>query len=150
MKQIFLGAFIVAVTALSACTDDSRPADDAAAKAAADSAAAPAMLAQPSTTPTTQPGAVNANPATGSTAATTPAEGALNPPHGQPNHRCDIPVGAPLNSPPGANTTPMPSSGTPIQVTPGNGGQSIQMSPQNVQVNPQTTPANPQTAPTKP
>ena len=22
----------------------------------------------------------------------------MNPPHGQPNHRCDIPVGAPLNS----------------------------------------------------
>ena len=26
----------------------------------------------------------------------------LNPPHGQPGHRCDIPVGAPLNSKPGA------------------------------------------------
>ena len=25
---------------------------------------------------------------------------ALNPPHGQPNHRCDIAVGAPLNSAP--------------------------------------------------
>lgn len=24
---------------------------------------------------------------------------ALNPPHGQPNHRCDIAVGAPLNTP---------------------------------------------------
>ena len=32
------------------------------------------------------------------------AEVMLNPPHGQPNHRCDIPVGAPLNSP-SANTT---------------------------------------------
>ncbi len=31
-----------------------------------------------------------------------PAEGgqALNPPHGQPGHRCEIPVGAPLNSDP--------------------------------------------------
>lgn len=28
------------------------------------------------------------------------AEVMLNPPHGQPYHRCDIPVGAPLNSPP--------------------------------------------------
>jgi hypothetical protein len=28
-----------------------------------------------------------------------------NPAHGQPSHRCDIPVGAPLNSPP-ATTTP--------------------------------------------
>ncbi len=25
----------------------------------------------------------------------------MNPPHGQPNHRCDIAVGAPLSSPPG-------------------------------------------------
>lgn len=31
------------------------------------------------------------------------AEVILNPPHGEPNHRCDIPVGAPLNSAP-ANT----------------------------------------------
>ena len=28
------------------------------------------------------------------------AEVMLNPPHGEPFHRCDIPVGAPLNSPP--------------------------------------------------
>jgi hypothetical protein len=30
----------------------------------------------------------------------TQAEVMLNPPHGQPYHRCDIPVGAPLNAPP--------------------------------------------------
>jgi hypothetical protein len=31
----------------------------------------------------------------------------MNPPHGQPNHRCDIAVGAPLNSKPlSANTSP--------------------------------------------
>lgn len=35
----------------------------------------------------------------------------MNPPHGQPNHRCDIPVGAPLNSKPAAVATPAPSSG---------------------------------------
>lgn len=29
----------------------------------------------------------------------------LNPPHGQPNHRCDISVGAPLNSPPAPAAT---------------------------------------------
>ena len=47
-----------------------------------------------------------------------------NPPHGQPLHRCDIPVGAPLNSPVAkATTTPKPaiqqqtqSISTPIQV----------------------------------
>ncbi|MFT2008325.1 hypothetical protein ACMA1I_06590 [Pontibacter sp. 13R65] len=42
-----------------------------------------------------------------------PAEGqgaavAVNPPHGQPNHRCDIPEGAPLSTPmqPNLNTAP--------------------------------------------
>ena len=29
----------------------------------------------------------------------------INPPHGQPGHRCEIPVGAPLNSAPRQNTT---------------------------------------------
>ena len=50
-----------------------------------------------------------ANPATTSTpiinTTTTTAQPAVatagtNPAHGQPGHRCDIPVGAPLNSPP--------------------------------------------------
>ncbi len=39
----------------------------------------------------------------------------LNPPHGQPNHRCDIPVGAPLNSAPApktTNTTPASTTST--------------------------------------
>ena len=35
------------------------------------------------------------------TQVTTTAPG-MNPPHGQPNHRCDIADGAPLNSPKGA------------------------------------------------
>ncbi len=33
--------------------------------------------------------------------ATTEVAEGINPAHGQPGHRCDIPVGAPLNSPPG-------------------------------------------------
>lgn len=44
----------------------------------------------------------------------------LNPPHGQPNHRCDIPVGAPLNSAPNTpktttTTTASNTSNTPAQ-----------------------------------
>ncbi len=37
---------------------------------------------------------------------------ALNPPHGQPGHNCDIEVGKPLNSAPTSNTAP------PIMTTP--------------------------------
>lgn len=34
----------------------------------------------------------------------------MNPPHGQPNHRCDIPVGAPLNSKPATTTVTTPTT----------------------------------------
>jgi hypothetical protein len=34
-----------------------------------------------------------------------PTAPGMNPPHGQPGHRCDIPVGAPLNSKPAAAPT---------------------------------------------
>lgn len=44
---------------------------------------------------------------TGNTNTTTAA---VNPPHGQPGHRCDIPVGSPLNGQPSSTTT------TPAQI----------------------------------
>ncbi len=58
---------------------------------------APASKTVPATTPvvTQQPTA---------TATTTTAPG-MNPPHGQPGHRCDIYVGAPLNSKPNPQAT---------------------------------------------
>ena len=45
-----------------------------------------------------------------------PTAPGMNPPHGQPNHRCDIAVGAPLNSKPAAATNPTPVN-TQQQVT---------------------------------
>jgi hypothetical protein len=39
----------------------------------------------------------------------------MNPPHGQPNHRCDIAVGAPLNSKPAAPAT---TTGTTVNAQP--------------------------------
>jgi hypothetical protein len=61
--------------------------------------------AQPSTITTTPP--VNSKPS--GTAATPAPQGErpkLNPPHGQPFHRCDIAVGAPLDgSAPAPNST---------------------------------------------
>ena len=51
----------------------------------------------------------------------TDAEG-MNPPHGQPNHRCDIAVGVPLDSPPGTGKTLPAASGQnmplPTTITP--------------------------------
>lgn len=62
------------------------------------------------------PNAVNQN-----TAVTTPVAVAkgMNPAHGQPNHRCDIAVGAPLNSPVvPAKTSPVsPQQNTAVPAT---------------------------------
>lgn len=69
-----------------------------------------APLNAPATTSTIQPNVPTAVPAAPTAAAntetkkvtpnSTPATAALNPKHGEPGHRCDIAVGAPLNSKP--------------------------------------------------
>ena len=46
---------------------------------------------------------------------------ALNPAHGMPNHRCDIAVGAPLNSAPKINVTAAPRLQTPTLPLPTQG-----------------------------
>jgi hypothetical protein len=63
------------------------------------------------------------------TSTTTTPKG-MNPPHGQPGHRCDIPVGSPLNSPvtagkpatpqvvPNYIVSPPPASETPASTPP--------------------------------
>ncbi len=45
-----------------------------------------------------------------------PTAPGMNPPHGQPNHRCDIAVGAPLNSKPAPATTPAATAAAQPQV----------------------------------
>jgi hypothetical protein len=62
-----------------------------------------------------QPSTVSSAPLDNPNGASTQSATApgMNPPHGQPNHRCDIPVGTPLNSPPGTQPT-TPASMQPI------------------------------------
>lgn len=66
-----------------------------------------------SATPTGLSGLQNtgAGTATSTNAGTTATEGnlLLNPEHGKPGHRCDLAVGAPLNSAPTQATTPPPT-----------------------------------------
>ncbi|SEM59001.1 hypothetical protein SAMN05421856_104351 [Chryseobacterium taichungense] len=57
------------------------------------------------------------------TATVTPP--GMNPPHGQPGHRCDIPVGQPLNSKP----APVSQNSAPAQ----NNTQTIQIDPNALQ-----------------
>ncbi|QHL88531.1 hypothetical protein GU926_14245 [Nibribacter ruber] len=73
----------------------------------------------------------------GTAATSTDSSGgsvAMNPPHGQMGHRCDIEVGAPLNSAPKA-TLPITTS-TPVQAAP----QPVQVTPQPVATAPGMNP----------
>lgn len=54
------------------------------------------------------------------------AKPALNPEHGQPFHRCEIPVGAPIDSAPSQNPTPQV---VPQQSTPNNSFNTNPISP---------------------
>lgn len=65
----------------------------------------------------TQQPITNTVPVTAPAPAPAPSKPAtgkgLNPAHGQPGHRCDIAVGAPLDSKPAATTTPATTTTTP-------------------------------------
>ena len=101
--------------------------------------------ASPTTTTTTQ----NAAPASAATTTPVPAPSSgANPAHGQPGHRCDIAVGAPLNSKPTTTTTTAPATNTtPINITPVNsGGSKTTVSP--IPVTPVLPAGNTQSAPT--
>lgn len=125
MQKIFFGC-LLAVCFLSACSSNepdhdstlgtgnesigTAPATDSIRKLTSDSSAVtnpvsgqPAAAA-PQTVPTTN----------------APALAGMNPAHGQPGHRCDIAVGAPLNSAPSqpATQTSTPSTVTPTTITP--------------------------------
>lgn len=58
-----------------------------------------------------------ATPAPGTQSAA-PQNLALNPAHGQPGHRCDIAVGAPLNSAPATPQPAAPVQAAPVQAAP--------------------------------
>ncbi|WP_456312770.1 hypothetical protein [Pseudomonas shirazensis] len=73
--------------------------------------------AQPMQNQTVQVNAPQQNVVTTTTTAAAPVKvgKGMNPSHGQPGHRCDIPVGSPLNSPVAAKQTTTAQSGTATQ-----------------------------------
>lgn len=73
----------------------------------------PTTAATTTTTPTITPQIQTITPTINPTVTTTPTQTptvtapGMNPAHGQPGHRCDISVGAPLNSKPTSSTNPI-------------------------------------------
>ncbi len=72
------------------------------------------VTAQPSQTVQVKPNQQNVVTTTTTTAAPVKVAKGMNPSHGQPGHRCDIPVGSPLSTPVAkpAAATPPAQSGT--------------------------------------
>lgn len=132
MKNLLISLTLVTSGLLTACNPAAEPKGD--------------------TTPVAGSGAIQSLPAVQPASADSvvavpgqsapPATTMLNPPHGQPNHRCDIAVGAPLNTPVGAKPA-TPSQPSMLKLQPPKQTMPAQTTPQTTPVKtvPQTTPS---------
>jgi hypothetical protein len=101
----------------------------------------PGMLANPSKSAAPNNPVVNRAPVQQVAAAPQPVKktseapqaakvtAGLNPAHGQPNHRCDIPVGAPLNSPAGKPAVSPVQTATPLPTGPVKNAAGVKINP---------------------
>ncbi|MDH6251841.1 hypothetical protein M2347_001568 [Chryseobacterium sp. H1D6B] len=110
MKNIFLGLIGISLFTVS-CKKDERPtyikeeAGVQSPSAAVNSAPQTSLMSQPGMQPIQNT----------ATAITAPG---MNPPHGDPGHRCDIPVGQPLNNQPAQASPAINTPSTAIQIDP--------------------------------
>ena len=126
MKQLIFSACIVATLGLVACNEQEPAAGTSATTQAeteallvntqpASPGASAAQTASVAVQPATSAQQASQQATKGSTQAAKTAAG-MNPAHGEPGHRCDIPVGAPLSTPAGA-TQAAPTI-QPVQASP--------------------------------
>ncbi|MCY0969648.1 hypothetical protein [Chryseobacterium wangxinyae] len=119
MKNLFLG-IIASGFLLASCKKDEKPTyikDDNA-----------VQQSSPITNNTAQPSLLNQAGIPNSSSASVPTAPGMNPPHGQPGHRCDIPVGQPLNG----GGTAAPTTNPATQNITVNGNNSVQIDPNAV------------------
>lgn len=121
MKNIFLGLIVVSIITIS-CKKDERA--TYLTEEAGVTQQAVAVNQAPKASLLDQAGIKTTS---GSGTATVTAPG-MNPPHGQPGHRCDIPVGQPLSSAPA-----QPQQGTQNVTVNAQQGQTIQIDPNALQ-----------------
>lgn len=140
MKNLYIIAPIIAALALGACGSSDSPAyDNSLVPANATKPVTPVTIAdtllsdtakttaaintapvvtQSQALPAKNNVTISTTPAVAqSQAVTTKITAGLNPAHGQPGHRCDITVGAPLNSPVQNTASPQVQS-SPVTTTP--------------------------------
>lgn len=124
-KQLATGTALLAALALSSCSAEgtqntaTEQAETDAILMNASPVSPGASSAQSATVLSSQAGQSKAATQGSTQAAKTIA--ATNPPHGEPCHRCDIEVGAPLNSPAAATTAPPAAQAQPAAAKPAAG-----------------------------
>lgn len=107
-KKIVLGLAFIATLFVTSCKKELVPQDSSETPltettAASENTTEITPQAQPAPVVAPTQAVQAANPTSTKTAP------GMNPPHGQPGHRCDIAVGAPLNSPKGTMPTTAPT-----------------------------------------
>jgi hypothetical protein len=136
-KQISTAVLVGFALTMTACaekeTETAADANEAEAILTHTSPATPgATTVQPATVISAQPGQVQ--PATKVSAQAAKTAAGMNPAHGEPGHRCDIAVGAPLSTPPTGKTA------MPVQMTQNPSTQTMTATP--VQAKPASAPAS--------
>ena len=98
MKKILTSALLISLMVVSCKKEETAPVTDTTTET---------TLATPvESSETATPVEVVTAPESNMMMQPTTNSGAINPAHGQPGHRCEIPVGAPLNTAPAAANTP--------------------------------------------
>ena len=113
-NKTLISLFLVVSSMLISCKKELEPQESSSSVAPAAETISPAAI---NTMPSSmQQNSTESNPAVPAKTISAPIAEGMNPPHGQPNHRCDISVGASLNAPPG-KITPTPTKSVPASVT---------------------------------
>ena len=145
MKKIFLGISIIAFFLFS-CNSTSNS-DSIGTSDSTNLNSSPSATEVTTQTPTISgdPAIIPANTDQSSATpmASTVASG-LNPAHGQPGHRCDISVGAPLSTAPSTSTGSQQGAATPLNT------QTISTDPNMISVPSTQPPASPAATTTAP
>jgi hypothetical protein len=123
MKKILTSALLISLMVVSCKKEETAPVTDTTTETTLATPVESSETATPVEAVTASESNMMMQPTTNS--------GAINPAHGQPGHRCEIPVGAPLNTAPAAaNTTAAVQKSAP---TPANAPQLGAVNPNGAQ-----------------
>lgn len=109
MKKLYIALLAVAVIT-SSCSEEQESTTDAQNVTSEEGAVAPGGDANAAAASPAAATEIQAVPADQVPVNATPGNLSVNPAHGQPGHRCDIAVGAPLDGSAPANTAPKVST----------------------------------------